>query len=346
MAGEVRPAGSGIADAVRAALEVAGVSAVICDAQGRVLGSTEGARQHVGAAALARTEEDLLAALASRSPSTSVEDLRQAVGTSEVRVHLDGGPTLRVDRREIAGDLRVWLLRPEPCGDGAGRGEILGIASHDLRSPLANVRSYAGMVLGARGPPLDPRVLRALQVIARNADRGLALVDDLVDLGRSEHALLQLETEPADLAELLRLAFEEVRPGAGDRGVLLRWDVPGALPRIAVDPGRLRRAIRALLEAGIRRTPPGARVTLTAEIRGAEICVAVEDEGSPIDVREAALAFDRDHQILAVRKLAAGVSLALARVIARAHGGRVGCVPLAGRGAMHFLALPGRELGH
>lgn len=333
--------GGGSTDGVRAALELAGVPALVCNARGAILGSTAEARRHLGAAALARTEEELVAALAARSSEhLTAGQVERGMEGGGVRLQMESGPSLRVERHEIPGELRVWVLRPETAAGTAARAEILGIAAHDLRSPLANVRSYAGMVLAGKGPPLDPRVLRAVQVIARNADRGLRLVDDLVDLRRSEDAQLTLEREPAALGDLLRVAFEEARPSASDKGVTLDWAVPAELPRLQVDPDRLRRAVRALLEAGIRRTPAGSRVRLTAELRGGEVCVAVDDEGPHVDVREAALAFDRDHQILTARKLAAGVSMALARVVARAHGGRVGCVPGAGRGATHFLALP------
>jgi two-component system OmpR family sensor kinase len=340
MADEGRPGTDG-ADAVRAALEAAGISALVCDAAGSVRGATVEAQQHLGAVALVRSEGQLLSELAARSTDhRSVEALERSLAAGGARVALEGGPTVRVERHALNGGLRVWLLRPEPSSDPAVRTEILGIAAHDLRSPLANIRSYAGMVLGGKGPPLDPRVLRAVQVIARNSDRGLHLVDDLVDLRRSEEAELLMETEPTSMGEILRLAFEEARTAAADRGVLLEWQVPDVLPRLQADPDRMRRALRALLETGIRRTPPGGHVRLAGEVRGGEIYLAVEDEGAPIDVREAALAFDRDHQILAARKLVAGVSMALARVVARAHGGRVGCVPNVGRGAIHFLALP------
>ncbi len=327
---------------VRAALEAAGVAAILCDRGGDVAAVTPAAQALLGDAALARNEDDLLGRLASRATEHRTPgELREQAEAGGARIPVLEDGALRVERRELPDGLRLWVLGHEADGGGQQRRqEILGIASHDMRSPLANVRSYAGMILGGKGPPLDPRVKRAAQVIAKNADRGLRLVDDIIDLRRADEKQLSLERSNVPLEEVLRLAFEEVRTAATDKGVRLAWSAPDGLPVLSVDEDKLRRAVRALLEAAVRRTPTDGEVRLVAEARSAEIFVAVEDEGDRPSVQEAALAFDRDHQTIQARKLTAGVSLALAQEVARAHGGRVGCVPRGNIGAMYYLVLP------
>lgn len=332
----------GMRDLVRAALEAAGVAAVLTQKDGELVAMTPGAQALLGEAAVARDEADLLARLSAMSPdSPSPSDLRSQAETGGARVSILEDGTLRLERRELPGGLGLWIVDHEDDGDSNRRKEeLLGIASHDMRSPLANVRSYAGMILGGKGPPLDPRVKRAAQVITKNADRGLRLMDDLVDLRRADEARLHLERSSVPLEEVLRLAFEEVRPAATDKGVRLAWSAPDGLPILSVDEEKLRRAVRALLEAALRRTPTDGEVRLVAENRSSEIFVAVEDDGDRPSVQEAALAFDRNHQTLKARKLGAGVSLALAQEIVKAHGGRVGCVPRGSVGAMFYLVLP------
>lgn len=332
----------GIRDLVRAALEAAGVAAVLFQKDGGLIAMTPAAQALIGEAAVARDETDLLTRLAGMSAEPpSAGDLKSLAESGGARVAILEDGTLRLEMRELPGALRLWLIDHEEDGDSNRRKEeLLGIASHDMRSPLANVRSYAGMILGGKGPPLDPRVKRAAQVIAKNADRGLRLMDDLVDLRRADESRLGLEKTSVPLEEVLRLAFEEVRPAATDKGVRLAWSAPDGLPILSVDEEKLRRAVRALLEAALRRTPTEGEVRLVAENRSSEIFVAVEDDGERPSVQEAALAFDRDHQTLKARKLGAGVSLALAQEIVRAHGGRVGCVPRGSLGAMYYLILP------
>lgn len=329
-------------DLVRAALEAAGVAAVLCEPTGDVVAVTPAAQGLLGEAALARNEDDLLGRVASRaSEPRSPSELREQAEAGGARIPVLEDGALRLERRELPDGLHLWVVGHEADGHGIQRRqEILGIASHDMRSPLANVRSYAGMILGGKGPPLDPRVKRAAQVIAKNADRGLRLVDDMIDLKRADEKQLTLERTNVPLEEVLRLAFEEVRATATDKGVRLAWSAADGLPVLSVDEDKLRRAVRALLEAAVRRTPSEGEVRLVAEARSSEIFVAVEDEGERPTVQEAALAFDREHQTLAARKLTAGVSLALAQEVVRAHGGRVGCVPRGNTGAMYYLVIP------
>lgn len=338
--GELRE--DAVRELVRAALEAAGVAAILCDRQGEIVAITPAAQGLLGDLALARSESDLLGRIAARATEPRSEaDLRSQAEAAGTRVPMLEDGALRLERRELPEGLALWTVAHEPNGESfKRRQELLGIASHDLRSPLANVRSYAGMILGGKGPPLDPRIKRAAEVIARNADRGLRLADDLIDYARADAQELELERTNVPIEEVLRLAFEEVRPAANDKGVRLVWSAPDGLPVMAVDEDKLRRAVRALIETAVRRTPADGEVRLTAEARSSEIFVSVDDEGERPSVQETALAFDREHQMLTSRKLSVGVAMALAREVVRAHGGRIGCVPRGTVGASYFLVLP------
>jgi two-component system OmpR family sensor kinase len=329
---------------LRASLEAGGVAAAICTADGRVQAITAQAETLLGSPGRVDSEGQILAALAARAREhRTAESLRAEANANEgvVRVPLLEEDAIQLERHDLPGGLTMWLLTRVTGPEAqARRSEILSIASHDLRSPLANVKSYAGMIVGGRGPPLEPRIQRAAQVISKNADRGLKLVDDLVDLRKAEEHRLQLDRAQVLVNEPLRLAFEEARAAATDKGVNLIWSAGDALPTMNLDEDRFRRMVRALLEAGIRRTPPGGDVRLVAEVRDPELYLAVEDEGERPSLREVALAFDRDHQILQNRKLLPGVSLLLAQHVARAHGGKVGFVPRPGTGAIYYLVLP------
>lgn len=329
-------------DVLRAVLAAADVAAVVCAADGRIEVLTPQAESLLGGPGPIDSEGQMLSALVAEAHEPKdAEQLRAEADAGGLRISLLGEGALRVVRRELPGGHRVWLLARETGPESLDRrGELIAIASHDLRSPLANVKSYAGMIIGGRGPPLEPKLKRAAQVIAKNADRGLRLVDDLVDLRKAEESRLLLDRTSVPVTEPLRLAFEEARPSATDKGVNLIWSAGDFIPTMQLDEDRFRRMMRALLEAAIRRTPPGGDVRLLVELRDNELYLAVEDEGERPSLREAALAFDRDHQILANRKLVPGISLALAQHVARAHGGHVGFVPKAGQGAVFFAVLP------
>jgi|GEM_PF-6312852 len=107
-----------------------------------------------------------------------------------------------------------------------------------------------------------------------------------------------------------------------------------------VDGDKIRRAVRALIEAGARRTPPGKEIRLTGEVRAAELYVAVEDAGPRPNLDQCAHAFDWERQALDARRLRAGIALGLCKDVVEAHGGRVGLVPREPSGATWFLVIP------
>lgn len=216
--------------------------------------------------------------------------------------------------------------------------ETIRIEGHDLRSPFANIRSYASMLLSRRSAPLDARTKRAAEVIVRNADRGLQLIDDLVDLQRAELGSLPLELSPDSLATLTQQAVEAERPTAEQKGISLEVDIGQELPYLPLDGARIRRAIQALLGAALRRAPEGGRVRVRAELRGDELRVEILDP-APMSERDAARAFDRVHQMLTHRRLAPGIGLALARAVAEGHGGAVEAFSTPD-GGVHALSLP------
>lgn len=217
--------------------------------------------------------------------------------------------------------------------------EVLRIESHDLRSPLANIRSYASMIL-ARREGLDDRTRRAAEIIVKNADRGLRLIDEWIDLLRSAHARLELSKAPCPVATVARLALADELPEFEEKGVQVRTEIPDELPSLELDGSRIRRAIGALLTAARRRAPEGSTVTLRARRLGDRIRIEVEDEGPSPSREEADLSYDAEFQMLAHRRMAPGLEMALARAVAEAHGGEAGAAPVKEGGAIHHLELP------
>jgi len=217
--------------------------------------------------------------------------------------------------------------------------EVLRIEGHDLRSPLANIRSYASMIL-ARREGLDARTRRAAEIIVKNADRGLRLIDEWIDLLRSAHARLELSKSPCPVATVARLALSDELAEFEEKGVRVQTELDDDLPSLELDGGRIRRAIGALLKAARRRAPEGTTVTLRARREGDRIRIEVEDEGARPSQEEAALSYDAEFQMLAHRRMAPGLEMALTRAVAEAHGGEAGAEPVEEGGALHYLELP------
>lgn len=228
-------------------------------------------------------------------------------------------------------------------------------ASHELRNPLAVIRTNVDVALG--DPDSSPEDLRrAAEVVAGSAARMSTLVDDLVVYAR--HGTRPERHEPVDLRRLAgELADEFSAPAAARR--LRVVDAAGAGPPLAVlgDGPALRRAVANLLANAVRLAPEGSAVTVAAGADGGSAWISVTDEGPGIAPSDQPLVFQRFWQ----RRPApgpgsagsapprpdperSGLGLTIVRQIAESHGGSVALTSAPGEGSTFVIRLPAASL--
>lgn len=216
--------------------------------------------------------------------------------------------------------------------ESARRAKILRVAAHDLRGPLANIKSYCSLLRATR-TPLEPRVQRSLEVISRNAERAIALVDDGLDAARFESGALVYDYQPQPVGPLLKEALEFCRKHAEPLKVEVLGEIPEALPTVTVDGFRLRRAFEALVLHVVGRSQPGQRVALKTEVSEDALRVEVRSLDA---IAPAAAPFAGTDRMLEERAFEDPVRMWLALLTARAHDARI--VHLEGEaGGLAFL---------
>ncbi|GAA5139324.1 sensor histidine kinase [Pseudonocardia adelaidensis] len=206
-------------------------------------------------------------------------------------------------------------------------------AAHELRTPIAGVQAVAEAAL-APGMPAEERE-RLHLLLLRESRRAGRLVDDLLVLARLD-AGLELRHEPVDLLELARSEAERAQLVAPGQQV----EVRGEPVRVRGDSSRLAQVLGNLLDNARRHAGPGA-VTVTVSA-GDPATVLVADDGPGVPPADRERIFDRLVRLDEARGEdgGAGLGLAIARGIARAHGGDLRCVdPPSGRGAAFELSL-------
>lgn len=153
--------------------------------------------------------------------------------------------------------------------------DLLGAASHDLRTPLTSLRLQSALLAGDLDP--GPRA-QAAAILQRNLRRLELLVDDFADLVRLESGALALRPGPLDLAAVARAAAESFEAEAEERRVRLDLDLPASLPATA-DERRATQAVATLLAHALRRAPEGSAVRVTGAMGPAHVELAVTDAG-------------------------------------------------------------------
>ncbi|WLQ44935.1 HAMP domain-containing sensor histidine kinase [Streptomyces laculatispora] len=193
-------------------------------------------------------------------------------------------------------------------------------ASHELRTPVANIRGHAELALRHHGP-VPAEVRHALERIDAEARRMTRLVDDLLLLARLD-AGRPLEHEPVDLTLLILNATEDARAaGPGHRWLL---DLPEEPVTVAGDAHRLQQAIGNLLANARTHTPPDTDVTIALTTDRASVSLSVSDNGPGIPEELQPEVFGRFVRADHARSRSTGstgLGLAIVRAVITAHGG-------------------------
>ena len=219
--------------------------------------------------------------------------------------------------------------------------EFLATLAHELRNPLAPIRN--GLQLLRSAPAhVDREELR--QMMDRQLSHLVHLIDDLMDVSRVSQGKIILRKERVEIADILRSAVELGRPlveAGGHRLVVRESDVPLA---VEADPTRLAQVIGNLLNNAAKYTPDGGCIELAARRDGAEVLIAVSDDGVGIEAAMLPKVFDLFTQVdhsLDRAKGGLGIGLALVKRLMDLHGGSVSVESAGlGRGSTFTLRLP------
>ncbi|WP_242334808.1 MULTISPECIES: ATP-binding protein [Anaeromyxobacter] len=222
------------------------------------------------------------------------------------------------------------------------KSEFIAMLSHELRNPLAPVRTALAVL--DRAVPGGPEATRAREVIRRQSDHLSRLVDDLLDVTRVAHGKIQLRRERVDLAALARQTAADHADLLAAHGVALRIDGGHAPLHVDGDPTRLAQAIGNLLANAEKFTHGGGSVTVALRREADRALLSISDDGEGIDpalLPRLFVPFVQADGGLDRARGGLGLGLYLVRSLVELHGGSVEVTSAgAGRGAQFTLALP------
>ena len=202
--------------------------------------------------------------------------------------------------------------------------EFLAMLAHELRNPLAPIRTAAEILHNVSGEPA--RVRSAAEVIDRQVRHLAKLMDDLLDVSRVTRGLVRLQREPVDLASVIHTAMEQASPLLQAKGHTLTTHIDAGPARVLGDRARLVQIVANLLNNAARYTPDGGRIEIGLRSDGRSVQIVVSDNGDGIDAEflpqvfelftQGARAPDRSQGGL-------GMGLALVKRLVELHEGTV-----------------------
>jgi PAS domain S-box-containing protein len=357
------------ADAERLAAERAAilgqiaVGVVIADTDGHITYANEAARHHYGIQTLGvLIEEDPWLQHVSRGDgrpwSPDELPLVRAVARGESIIEAEMR-IQRPDRQEITALVSATpVISPDGVKLGAvlilhdvsaqralnrQKDEFFANMSHDLRTPIAAIMTSIGVVLAHEPPDIPAPLHRMLVSIEHAADRMAALVENLLELTRTQAGRARLRLDHCDLRELAIRTAGAIEPLAQARDQRVELELPSEPVVALVDAPRLERALLNLLSNAHKYGRAGGLIRIRLERRPDEVALAVTDDGPGILAADRQHLFERYYRSNAEashRNQGSGLGLPITRAMVELHRGRLLVDSTPGAGATFWIVLP------
>jgi signal transduction histidine kinase len=268
---------------------------------------------------------------------------RLAGGDRSTRVEVGGlseTATLGAAFNEMARELEIEEGRRDELD--RLKDEFVLTASHELRSPLTSVQGFAELLMLDKDS-LTPRQRETVEIILDNCRHLVRLLNDLLDLARSDAGRLSIRPQPTEVAPLIEDVVRTMRAQTEAASQAMTEQVEPGLPQINVEPDRIRQILVNLLTNAHEYTPEGASIGIAARAVGAEVEISVSDNGPgipPDQLERIFERFTRGDAGLTQRVGGTGLGLAISKSLVELHGGSIGVESTVGQGSTFHVRLP------
>jgi two-component system phosphate regulon sensor histidine kinase PhoR len=282
---------------------------------------------------------------------TMLENARDALDDRPVEIELPGLKPRRVlvQAAPLSGDdeglLFVFVDVTELRRLESLRRDFVANASHELRTPIAAVRSATETL---RNGALSDGIAAArfLDIIERNSVRLQNLVEDMLELSKLESNEFALKREHVELERVVPLVLALFRERAEKKGVRLTADLAASLPEIEGDARALEHVLSNLVDNAVKYCPAGASIVVRATEVDGRVRLVVTDTGPGIAAEHLPRVFERFYRVDAGRSRdlgGTGLGLSIVKHMVEAMRGRVSVESGVGGGSTFTVSLPRAE---
>jgi PAS domain S-box-containing protein len=285
-------------------------------------------------------ETDPLLAEENRDRSVITEVTREEDGQRRIA---------RVARFPVKGsqgkqDSHVWTIRDvtQQKLAEAMRDQFVDTATHELRTPLANIKAYAETLALADVIDIEQQK-QFLNTINSEATRLARFVDDLLSVSSMELGSLSLNKTVTDLTRMLNEVLAKVRPQMEEKNLAFEVAFPEKMPEPEMDKDKIAAVLVNLLGNAVKYTPENGRVSFRVHTTDKQIELSVQDTGVGIASDEVAKVFDkffRSQDPRVQEQTGTGLGLALANEVVRLHGGKIEVESEINKGSTFTVLLP------
>jgi two-component system NtrC family sensor kinase len=219
------------------------------------------------------------------------------------------------------------------------RREFVSTVSHDLRSPLTSVIGYSELI--ERAGPLNEQQRDFVSRIQDSIQHITSLINDLLDIGTIE-AGIDTRREFVQLEGILRYTIDMLHGQIEAKSLMVRTDIPLALPSLRANPIRLRQVLDNVVGNAIKYSHTGGEIYISIHPEGNQIILEVTDQGPGIPPSDQPHIFDKFYRATNIGPdvEGSGLGLAIVKNIVENHQGRIWVESTLGKGSSFFIVLP------
>jgi signal transduction histidine kinase len=277
------------------------------------------------------------------------------LGPRTISVTLD--PVIST-KEELLGAVAVFRDRTREVESDRLKTEFIGTVSHELRTPMTSIKGFTQLLVMGNLGPVNETQREFLNIIQSNAERMIAIINDLLDITKIETGSVELEIRPIHVAETLSKVLLDLQAKVHERQQTLTLSLPAGLPLVRADAHRFNQILFNLVSNAVKYTPRGGSITIEAREVSAEAVPEDERDGLrpgryiQIDVRDTGVGiapddvpriwerFYRTENPLKVEAGGTGLGLSLVKPLVRLLGGRIWVESRINVGSTFSFVLP------
>lgn len=223
------------------------------------------------------------------------------------------------------------------------KSEFVSIVSHQLRSPLSNLRWALDLLMSGRMGTIEEEQLEYFKILKENSTRMRELVSDLLIVSRIEMAGMPLKKKNFSLVELTNELIENYKLFAKASNIDVKFEPEPNLPEVFADPNQIKIVVENLLDNAIRYIKDRGEVDISVKRSGANVYFEITDSGVGIPKKDQKYIFQkffRSENALRYQTQGSGLGLYISRSVIEKSGGKIGFKSQEGKGSTFWLTLP------
>jgi len=221
--------------------------------------------------------------------------------------------------------------------------QFVSMVSHELRTPLTSIKGFTEMILDEDFGEINEEQQEFLGIVEANADRLIALVNDLLDISRIESGRVQLKLEAADVEEMITIVVATMEHLIQEKTQTLEVAIEPSLPFIELDRDRIVQVLTNLVSNAYKYTPASGHIRILVERADGFVRFAVADNGFGISEEDQKKLFTRFFRVDSelTREIGGtGLGLNIVKTIIEMHGGEVSVDSELGVGSTFAFTIP------